>query len=176
MSLDPIARLEVLSADIGWKMAKPLFDEVWPPEVVAKLPWKDVQWSEPQRRVLAFDRAGALIGHAEFLLRDADWENRAVRVVGIGGVVTRPDRRRRGIASAVVRRAIEEAVEADFGLLFCEPRHAPVYEKLGWRRFGGDIFAMQPHGRIRFAVTDPYVLDRKLAPRAGIIDLRGYPW
>jgi len=84
-------------------------------------------------------------------LREADWNGRGVRIGGIGGVVTREDGRHCGIASTVMRRAMQELAdthEVDFGLLFCEPRHAPVYEKLGWRRFAGEVFALQPHGRL----------------------------
>jgi predicted acetyltransferase len=100
-------------------------------------------------------------------------------IAGIGGVATRSDLRRQGVASMVLQRAIEEmrdAYGADFGLLFCEPRLAPVYKRLGWHRFEGDVFVEQPQGRIRFVVTDPYVFDLKLAPREGAIDLCGLPW
>jgi GNAT superfamily N-acetyltransferase len=176
MECSPIDRIEIVSADAGWKVAQPLFEAVWPPDVVARLPWKDILWALPEQRVLAFDRTGELLGHAEFLLRDAKWDGLTVKIFGIGGVVTHADQRRRGIASRVLQRAIGEANDADFGLLFCEPRHAPVYEKLGWRRFAGEVFALQPQGRIRFSVTDPYLLDFKVAPRGGVIDLCGLPW
>jgi aminoglycoside 2'-N-acetyltransferase I len=71
---------------------------------------------------------------------------------------------------------MQDVHKVDFALLFCEKRHAPVYEKLGWRKFEGDVFAMQPQGRIRFDVTEPYILDMNFGPRDGIIDLRGLPW
>ena len=34
--------------------------------------------------------------------------------------------------------------KADFGLLFCEPRHAALYVGLGWRAFEGDVFVVKP--------------------------------
>ena len=65
----------------------------------------------------------------------------------------------------------------DFGLLFCEPRHAPLCKQLGWRLFEGEVFVEQPRqGRVRFSVTDPFVFDLKIALRAGILDLCGLPW
>ena len=174
-----IDRIEIMPADAGWQHAGPLIRSIWPPEVVATLPWRDVTWTTPDWRVLAFDAAGAPIGHTGIVLREADWDGRAVRVGGIGGVVTRADCRRHGIASTVMRRAMQELADThrrDFGLLFCEPRHAPVYARLGWQRFTGEVFATQPRGRVRFDVMDPYVLDLALAPRTGTLDLRGLPW
>jgi hypothetical protein len=38
------------------------------------------------------------------------------------------------------------------------------------------LFAEQPQGRIRFETMTTFVYDLKLAPRSGIIDLRGLPW
>jgi aminoglycoside 2'-N-acetyltransferase I len=64
----------------------------------------------------------------------------------------------------------------DFALLFCEPRHAPVYQKLGWHAFAGDVFVAPLAGRVHFAVTDPYVLHLRMSPRNGEIDLCGLPW
>ena len=51
-------RIETVDGDAGWTLAEPLLDAVWPPDVVATLPWKDVVWANPQRRVFTFDRAG----------------------------------------------------------------------------------------------------------------------
>jgi len=174
-----IGRIEIATGDAGWQHAKPLLMAVWPPAVVATLPWKDVVWAHADWRVLAFDRADDIIGHVGLFLRDAIWDARKVKLGGIGGVATREDCRRQGVASAAMRRAAQEMRDThdrDFALLFCEQRHAPVYEKLGWRKFDGDVFVMQPQGRIRFDVTEPYVLDMNLTPRCGVIDLCGLPW
>jgi hypothetical protein len=174
-----IDRIEIIPAAEGWRYAGPLIRAIWPPEVVATLPWHGVTWGTPDWRVLAFDAAGVPIAHTGITLREAEWDGRPVRIGGIGGVVTRADGRRRGIASTVMRRAMQELANThrrDFGLLFCEPRHAPVYVKLGWQQFAGEVFATQPGGRVRFDVTDPYVLDLALAPRTGTFDLRGLPW
>lgn len=174
-----IDRIEIVDGDAGWALAEPLLEAVWPPDVVATLPWKDVVWANPQRRVFSFDGAGELIGHIGLYRRDATWDGRAVTMGGVGGVATRKDGRHRGVASTAMRRAageLEHAFGVDFAVLFCEPRHAPLYRSLGWRRFEGEVFVMQPAGRVRFAATDAYVLDLKLAPRTGVLDLRGLPW
>ena len=44
--------INVLNAETGWPLAKPLFDAIWPPEVVAKLPWAGVSFARPELRVL----------------------------------------------------------------------------------------------------------------------------
>ena len=174
-----IDHIEITAGKVGWQQAAQLLNAVWPSEVVAKLPWRDIVWANPDQRLLAFNRDNEIICHAALVLRDATWDGRAVKIGGIGGVATREDSRRRGVASAVMRRAtqqIQETYKAAFGLLFCEPRHASLYSRLGWRSFQGDVFVMQPRGHVRFDVTDPYVFDLKIAPRIGVLDLCGPPW
>lgn len=173
-----IDRIEIKAGDVGWPEAAPLLSAVWPPETVATLPWRDVVSAKPDRRALVFDHANTIIGHVGIVIRAAAWDDQAVKIGGIGGVATRDDYRRRGVARAAVAKGIEEirAHNADFALLFCEPRHAPLYQKLGWRAFEGGVLVVQPQGRVRFNVIDPYVFDLKIAPRTGMLDLCGLPW
>jgi|SRR5262245_8251381 len=174
-----IDHIEIMEGDSGWPHAAPLLMAVWPAEVVATLPWRDVVWAKPDQRLLGFNRHNEIVCHAAIFLRNATWEHRAVRIGGIGGVATREDSRRQGAARTLVQRGLKEIDEThhtDFGLLFCEPRHARLYARLGWHPFEGRVFIMQPSGRGRFAVTDPYVFDLKMAPRTGVLDLCGMPW
>ena len=174
-----IDHIEITAGNVGWPQAAPLLEAVWPPELVAKLPWRDVVWANPDQRLFVFNGDNEITCHLAIVFRDATWDGRAVKVGGIGGVATREDCRRQGVASTAMRRAMREIGEtykADFGLLFCEPRHAPLYGALGWRPFKGDVFVIQPQGRVRFDVTDPFVFDLKIAPRVGVLDLCGLPW
>jgi hypothetical protein len=174
-----VDHIEIKASDVGWPQAAPLLKAVWPSEVVAKLPWRDVVWANPDQRLLAFNRENEIICHLAIVLRDATWDGRAVKIGGIGGVATREDSRGQGVASTAMRRArheLQETYKADFGLLFCEPRHASLYVTLGWHPFKGDVFVIQPQGRVRFGATDPYVFDLRIAPRAGVLDLCGLPW
>jgi aminoglycoside 2'-N-acetyltransferase I len=91
-----IDRIDIKAGDVGWQDAAPLLKAVWPPEVVATLPWRDVVWAPPDKRVLVFDHANAIIGHVAIVIRNATWDDQAVTVGGIGGVATRDDCRRRG--------------------------------------------------------------------------------
>jgi aminoglycoside 2'-N-acetyltransferase I len=174
-----IDRIDVTSGDVGWRQAAPLLQAVWAPEVVATLPWRDVAWAAHDQRVLAFNAAGEIIGHVAIIMREATLDGRAVKIGGLGGVATRNDSRRRGVARATMSTAVQQIQcvhDVDFCLLFCEPRHAALYEKLGWHSFQGDVFVQQAQGRVRFEVTGPYVIDFKMAPRFGVLDLCGLPW
>jgi predicted acetyltransferase len=178
----PDTRIDVEPGDAGWLRARPLLREVWSPEVVATQPWRDVVWAQADKRVLVADEKGDVVCHVGLYLRDATWDDRAVRIGGIGGVATRADCRRRGLAASAMQRAADEMRDVegvDFGFLTCAPRHVPFYQRLGWRPFAGQIFVEQPQGRIRLDrlnVTGPMVLDLELAPRSGVLDLEGLPW
>jgi len=173
------AHIAIVTGDEGWQRAAPLLASAWRPEIVVTLPWRNVVWARADRRVLVFNDTGEVICHVGLYARDALLDGCAVRIGGVGGVVTVDGYRRRGVAGRAVQvamREIQEAYQAELGLLFCESRYAPLYERLGWRRFGGEVFIMQPGGRACFDVIDAYVLDLTRAPRAGVLDLCGLPW
>jgi aminoglycoside 2'-N-acetyltransferase I len=173
-----IDHFEIKAGNVARQQAASLLRAAWPPEAVTQ-PWSDVVWAQPDQRLLAFNRNNEIICHVGIVLRDATWDGRGVKIGGIGGVTTREDSRRRGAISAAMRRAtqeIQETYKADFGLLFCEPRNVPLYIRLGWLPFNGDVLVMQPRGHVRFDVIEPYVFDLKIAPRTGMLDLCGAPW
>lgn len=173
-------RISIMDADHGWRLASNLLNAVWPADVVASLPWKDVVWARADRRVLSVNGHNEVVAHAGIYLRDAMLDSRPVKIGGIGGVATRLDCRRQGVASEMMHQVVREIRDThgvDFGLLFCEPRHAPLYRQLGWRLFEGEVLVEQPQkGRVRFGITDPFVFDLKIAPRQGTLDLCGLPW
>ena len=172
-------RMEIAPGPVAWPLVEPLLDAVWPSGTGAQGPWGLVVWERAARSILVWDDGSEPVCHVGLHLRDATWDGRAVRIGGVGGVATRAQHRRRGFASAAVRKAaqdIDEVDRADFALLFCEPHNFPFYSRLGWRQFAGDVFVEQPHGRVRFEVMAPFVLDLRVAPRSGVIDLRGLPW
>jgi len=171
--------IEILNGDASWPQAKPLFDAVWPPEVVERLPWGRLTFAYPEWRVLVEADPEGVVSHVGIHRREVTWNGRKMRAGGIGGVLTRADCRRRGYASIALNAAIQTLKDegsTDFGLLFCEPHHAPFYTGRGWKPFDGEIWCEQPQGRIRFEATAPYVFHLKRAPPTGIIDLCGLPW
>jgi aminoglycoside 2'-N-acetyltransferase I len=58
-------------------------------------------------------------------------------------------------------------------LLFCEAHNVDFYAKFGWHPFDGKVLAQQPQGRLAFARLHARVLDLKLAPRLGVLDVCG---
>jgi hypothetical protein len=56
--------IDILNGDASWPMAKPLFDAVWPPEVVAKLPWAGIMFAHAELRVLVQAESEDVVCHA----------------------------------------------------------------------------------------------------------------
>lgn len=103
-----------------------------------------------------------------------------MRVGGIGGVKTHPASRGRGFATTAIQRALDffrEQGDVDFGLLVCEPDLVLFYERLGWRRFPGELLVTQRQATVPFtfnlAMTISILLQESLT---GTIDLKGPPW
>ena len=171
--------IDVLDGNQSWPIAEPLFNAVWPPEIVAKLPWAGTVFAHAELRVLLQTETGEAVCHIGIYRRDIEWNGRRMRAGGIGGVLTRNDSRRKGYATLALSAAIQTLKDegsTDFALLFCEPHNAPFYTGRGWKPFEGEIYAEQPQGRVRFDAIAPYVYDLRRAPRQGTIDLCGLPW
>jgi aminoglycoside 2'-N-acetyltransferase I len=153
---------------------------VYPPEVSATWPGRAVEWAPPQWSVLGFDADGVALCHVGAVIREARWNDRAVKVGGIGGVKTHPASRGRGFATTAIQQALNffrEQGDVDFGLLVCEPALVPFYERLGWCRFPGNLLVTQRQATVPFtfnlAMTTPIRLQE---PLGGRIDLLGPPW
>ena len=153
---------------------------VYPPEVAAAWPGRAIQWAPAQWGVIGWDAEGAAVCYVGVVLREGRWNDRAVRVGGIGGVKTHPASRGRGFAMAAIQRALDffhELGNVDFGLLVCEPGLVPFYERQGWRRFLGELLVTQRQAILPFTfnltMTTPVRLQE---PLAGTIDLLGPPW
>ena len=171
--------IEVLNGDAAWPEVAPLYQAIWPPEVVAKLPWGDILSAHADLRVVLRDDLFDVVCHVGIYRRAATWNGRKVMIGGIGGVLTREDKRRRGYATLALDAAIQTLKDegsVDLGLLFCEPRHAPFYVARGWTPFEGTILAEQPSGRIQFTATLPHVYGLRRKLTMGTIDLCGRPW
>lgn len=170
-------RIEVLSGDEGWPLVEPLEKAVYPPEVMAEVVWRDVTWAHADRRVLVREGDG-VVCHVGMYEREGTHDGALRRIAGIGGVMTAPDARGRGYASAAMREAERRmrARRSAFGVLFCEPHNEAFYEGLGWRMFAGQVFCEQPLGRTRFALMAAMVLPLASTPVRGVIDLCGLPW
>jgi aminoglycoside 2'-N-acetyltransferase I len=153
---------------------------VYPPEDVATWPGRAIEWALAQWSVIGWDAEGAALCHVGVILREARWNERAVRVGGIGGVKTHPASRGRGFASAAIQAAhdfFRNQQDVDFALLVCEARLVPFYERLGWQRFPGELLVTQHQATMPFTFNLPMTFPIRLQqPLSGTIDLLGPPW
>jgi aminoglycoside 2'-N-acetyltransferase I len=153
---------------------------VYPPQVAAAWPGRAIEWVSAQWSVIGWDAEGVALCHVGVILREARWNERAVKVGGIGGVKTHPASRRRGFASTAIQRALDffhEQGGVDFGLLVCEPDLVPFYERLGWRRFPGELLVTQSQANVPFTFNLPMTIPLRLHESFdGKIDLLGPPW
>jgi aminoglycoside 2'-N-acetyltransferase I len=116
--------------------------------------------------------------------RTVSVSGRETRVAGIRGVVTDPDRRRRGYGRAVMERAhdvMQSFPDCEFALLFSSVMAVPFYESLGWRTLRGPVTCDQPSGRIdtKKLPTAPVMVLGLLSSAdwpAGPVDVQGLPW
>ena len=115
--------IEVLNGDESWPIAKPLFEAVWPADVVQKLPWGHVRWAHADLRVMIETPSDGLACHVGVYFRNITWNGRKLHIGGVGGVSTRADCRRRGYASIALNAAIQtmrDREDVQFALLFIE--------------------------------------------------------
>ena len=114
---------------------------------------------------------GELVAHGSVVQRRIVHGGRALRTGYVEGVGVRADRRRRGHATAVMR-ALERVVRGAYvlGALGATDEAAPLYARLGWRRWEGPTSALTPDGVRRTPDADGgvYVL-----PVACALDLGG---
>jgi predicted acetyltransferase len=170
-------RVQVLDGETGWPLVEALDREVWPPEVMAKVIWRDVVWAHADRRVVAWE-GERVVAHAGVFHRDGTLDDCPARMSGIGGVMTAPCARRQGYAGTVMKRAAQLMRDEgiDFGLLFCEPHNVGLYESLGWILFHGRVHCVQPSGPMIFDMMPTMILPVGKAPGGREIDLCGLPW
>jgi hypothetical protein len=99
--------IEILNGNASWTLAEPLFHAIWPPEVLATLPWAGITFAHADLRVLVQDEAGDVVCHVGLYRRVITWNGQKINVGGIGGVLTRADVRNRGLATIALNAAIQ---------------------------------------------------------------------
>jgi hypothetical protein len=76
---------------------------VYPPETATVWPGRAIEWAAHQWSVIGWGAEGVALCYVGIILREARWNERAVKVGGIAGVKTHPASRGRGFATATVR-------------------------------------------------------------------------
>lgn len=122
------------------------------------------------------DQAASHVGLIDHTVKVA---GQAVRVGGIGAVVTAGEMHGRGYAQKTLRyaeRYMCEELKVEFGLLFCLDRLKPFYERQGWQLLNDMVEFDQPSGKM-VSPLNVMVLPcgNRLWP-AGATDLCSLPW
>jgi GNAT superfamily N-acetyltransferase len=124
-------------------------------------------------------RAGSkVVSIAGVVERDGAVGGQAARLGLLGGVLTLPAFRGRGLGSEVVGRAtqlIEDELGCDFGVLMCGDELVGFYERLGWKHAPNAV-EYERFGATRLVEINTMVYEcgnRSLPP--GTIELSGLP-
>jgi aminoglycoside 2'-N-acetyltransferase I len=152
---------------------------VYPPEIVADWPGRSIEWASSQWRIIYWDEDGKALCHVGIVLRTGLINERPVEIGGIGGVMTHPNVRSQGLASKAINLAVEFFLEqrTDFGLLVCETKLVPFYERLHWRCYGDELIVTQHGKKSVFTFNRPMIHPVCTdGPSVGAIDLQGPPW
>jgi GNAT superfamily N-acetyltransferase len=136
-------------------------------------------WAEPDWRVLVW-QSEQLVSHVDITERTAWVGERPIRLGGIGGVATLPAWRKEGLATAALLQAaafLYHSLQAEFGLLMCDPAMVPFYQRLGWATIHNPLTFEQPGGTIHMDGGAIMILPcRSQTWPPGPIDLCGPPW
>jgi aminoglycoside 2'-N-acetyltransferase I len=119
--------------------------------------------------VLAVEDDGP-VAHAAVVPRTLQAGGRRLATGYVEGVATRADRRRRGLATLVLREA-GRLIEAGYqlGALGDGTGIPGFYQRLGWELWQGPTWADTPDGRVRTAEEDGSVLVLR-TPATGELD------
>ncbi len=137
-----------------------------------------ITWVPKDRHVVAADE-GTTIGHAGFLPIEVEVDDRRMAGVGLGGVMVHPTARGRGIGELLVRETTARMGSTGrlFAMLFCRDVRLPFYERMGWRRVGGEVIVDQESGPMVMPLLTcwyPFTPDQAV-PLAGL-RLLGLPF
>ncbi len=133
----------------------------------------DADWEHSLGGMHAFAwEDGELAGHGAVVMRRLLHGGRALRTGYVEGVGVHPERRRRGHGAALMTALGDVIARAyDLGALGATDEAIPLYERLGWRRWEGPLFALTPRGGpSRTAEEEGAVF---VLPGAAALDLRG---
>jgi aminoglycoside 2'-N-acetyltransferase I len=154
-----------------------------PPESAKLLSWAKVN---PDADLMIRVREdGRLVSRVVVVERTILVDGQRARAGGISGVRTHPEFRRRGYASAAMRRATDvfwQDLRVELGLLLSSEMAVPFYRSLGWEVLNGPVLCEdRDGGLVNYTELKPQCPAMALAPAGGRfpvgpVDLCGLPW
>ena len=131
----PTARLSESDRATLWSLCR----EAWPE-------FSDVEWDHMVPGLhFVLDDDGAIVSHAALVERELHVGDRPIRTGFAENVVTRADRRGRGLGTAVMR-AVGEHITGRYALGALDTGVPGFYERLGWVRWRGPTFVRTAAG------------------------------
>jgi predicted acetyltransferase len=108
---------------------------VWADGFMAEDRFRDRMHEVPDDTTHFVRAAGSLlVSHVQVIPIDVEGRDERLVVGGVSSVMTYPNFRGEGHASALLRRAAEHigSSRMDIGMLFCDAENVPFYGRLGW--------------------------------------------
>ena len=128
----------------------------------------DDDWEHTLGGVHVFVRQdAAVISHAAIVERRLLADDTALKTGYVEGVATTPERRHRGLASAVMREA-NRIISASFDLGALSTDIHDLYLALGWERWEGPTFVDTAHGRVRTEDEDAGIMVLRTSKTADV--------
>jgi aminoglycoside 2'-N-acetyltransferase I len=139
---------------------------------------------EDTRYVVRVWDDGLLVSCLWITERTITVDGQPARIAGIRGVRTDSERRRRGYATAAMRRAAEfiwSDIRPDLAMLLSSEMAVPFYQSLGWQIIEGPVYYDQPTGKQNLNEVLPERPTMVLLPEGrdlprGAVDLCGLPF
>lgn len=156
-----------------------LSSNVYPPEEIAEWKGRSIEWASSQWCTVCWGSDEQALSYVGAIIRTGMVNDAAVKIGGIGGVKTHTSARRQGLASQAIERVLDffKEQEVDFALLVCEPNLVPLYERMGWQSYAGDVLVTQRGEKGKFTFNLPMTHSVYApVPTGGVIDLMGPPW
>jgi aminoglycoside 2'-N-acetyltransferase I len=136
------------------RAARALLDEAFAGELT------DADWEHGLGGIHALAwEDGELVGHASVIQRRLICDGHAWRTGYVEGVGVRADRRRRGIAGALMA-SLEDVIRAayELGALASTEMARPFYASRGWRAWEGPLAGLTPDGIVATTGETVFVL------------------
>ncbi|MBP7863536.1 GNAT family N-acetyltransferase [bacterium] len=152
---------------------------VYPPNEIADWKGKSIEWASPQWCSICWDYDEQALSYVGAIIRIAMMNDVKVKIGGIGGVKTHTSARKLGLASQTIEKTLDFFKEqrVDFALLVCESNLVPLYERMGWQTYEGEVLVSQKGKIDKFTFNLPMLKSVcSPVPMGGVINLMGPPW
>lgn len=145
-------------------------------EQVFPIEGRDKEWSPISWHVIAYAGDGHPVGHIGFDSFMILVDSVEHRIIGVGGVVVRPEYQGQRIPTRLFRELHDQGVRhlgTEAFALFCPDRLVSYYERHGYRLHHGEVRFLQWGEK----VTSPFrFMHRGSVTPEGLVELMTAPW